>query len=435
MNIDNPLYMRRFGARTIAIPEVRLFKWYSLALFLLFGMMALNAQAATYTLPDVISAAMQQNPVIGLTRAQEDAAQAGLTTAKAYLNPEIEAGSGPARYRSGGQGDGKNWGVTLSQPLEFFDVRRARREIAESNIQVTGVGSELTRIELRARVKSAFYDVLQRQAVLKLVEGDRNLLQQIRERVKLRVDVGESPRYELIKADTEALAAERDYQAAIVRITEAKGYLRGLIGQSMPMDFDVQGELPLGNTLPSLDSLRQQIDQSPLLTQARAAREAAQARLRLEQSLRFPGVTLKAGIEQDPDLTSMRFGLAVPLPLWSQRQGQIAEAAAGVRQVDAILSDRELGLQRDIDSAYQRYLIASHQVASFENGLLKQSESTLKVAEDAYRFGERGILEYLDAQRTFSAVRKDYLAARYDYVSTMLEIERLLGTELLEVKP
>ena len=58
----------------------------------------------------------------------------------------------------------------------------------------------------------------------------------------------------------------------------------------------------------------------------------------------------------------------------------------------------------------------------------------LKTAESAYRFGERGILEYLDAQRTFRAVRKDYLAARYDYVSVMLEIERLLGTEILEVK-
>jgi len=55
----------------------------------------------------------------------------------------------------------------------------------------------------------------------------------------------------------------------------------------------------------------------------------------------------------------------------------------------------------------------------------------LKTAEAAYRFGERGILDYLDAQRTFRIVRKDYLAARYDYVSAMLEIERLLGTELL----
>jgi cobalt-zinc-cadmium efflux system outer membrane protein len=405
----------------------------ALALILLVNTSQLYA-APAFTLPDVIENALRQNPTIDIARAQEEAAQAAVTTAKSYLNPEVEAGVGPSRNRSGTHEVDKNWGVALSQPLEFPGVRRARQSVAESNVKVAGMGRELTRIELRARVKDAFYDVLQRQAVLKLVEGDRNLLQQIRERVKLRVDVGESPRYELIKADTELLAAERDYQAALVRITEGKAYLRGLIGVSMPMDYELNGELPLANSLPSLESLRGQVEQSPQLLQIKAASETAEAKLRLEERLRNPGLTLKAGIEQDPDLTSLRFGLAIPLPLWNQRQGQIAEAAAGVRQVQAMLSDRELALRRDLEAAYQRYLIARQQVSSFENGLLNQSEAVLKTAESAYRFGERGILEYLDAQRTFRAVRKDYLTARYDYVSVMLEIERLLGTEILEVK-
>ena len=265
-----------------------------------------------------------------------------------------------------------------------------------------------------------------------MVEEDRTLLQQIRERVKLRVDIGESPRYELIKSETEALAAERDYQAAFVRIVEAKTYLQGLVGPSMPVDYLLVGELPMDQRLPAIQTLRQQVSQSPHLKQVRAASDTADAKLRLEQNLRNPGLTLKAGVEQDPDLTSFRLGLAVPLPLWSQRQGQIAEAVANVSQVQAVLSDRELALNRDLDSAYQRYIIAQNQVGAYENGLLKQAESVLKVAESAYRYGERGILEYLDAQRTYRAVKKDYLAARFDYVSTMLEIERLLGADLLQ---
>jgi len=51
----------------------------------------------------------------------------------------------------------------------------------------------------------------------------------------LRVKVGESPRYELIKAETELLAVERDYQSAKIRIEESKGMLRGLIGNSIPV--------------------------------------------------------------------------------------------------------------------------------------------------------------------------------------------------------
>ena len=388
--------------------------------------------APSFNLQQVIDVTFTEHPSIRVAKAQEAAALATVTTAKSFMNPEIEMGAGPSRYRSGTNETRNNWGVALSQPLEFSDVRSARREIAESNVRFANVNTEINQVELRSRVKQAFYDVLQRQEALRLVEEDRTLLQQIRERVKLRVDIGESPRYELIKAETEALAAERDYQAAFVRIVEAKTYLQGLVGPSMPVDYLLVGELPMDQRLPAILSLRQQVSQSPHLKQVRAASDTADAKLRLEQNLRNPGLTLKAGVEQDPDLTSFRLGLAVPLPLWSQRQGQIAEAVANVSQVQAILSDRELALNRDLDSAYQRYIIAQNQVGAYENGLLKQAESVLKVAESAYRYGERGILEYLDAQRTYRAVKKDYLAARFDYVSTMLEIERLLGADLLQ---
>ncbi len=400
-----------------------------LGLILSIPIMAYAADG--YSLQQVIELAFNEHPSVRVAKAQEAAAIANVTTAKSFLNPEVEVGTGPSRYRSGSNDTRTNWGVALAQPLEFSDVRKARREIAESNVNYVSLNTEINQVELRSKVKQGFYQVVQRQDALRLMEEDRNLLQQIRERVKLRVDVGESPKYELIKADTEALAAERDYQAALVRVAEAKAFLQGLVGPSMPANYQVIGELPLKQSLPTIESLRDQVTQSPYLRQVRAASQTADAKLRLEQNLRTPGLTLKAGVEQDPDLTSFRLGLAVPLPLWNQRQGQIAEATANINQVQAQLSDRELALNRDLESSYQRYLIARNQLNSFENGLLAQAESVLKVAESAYKYGERGILEYLDAQRTYRLVKKDYLTARFDYVAAMLEVERLVGNQLL----
>lgn len=391
--------------------------------------------APSFTLQQILVLAAERNPSINISKAREDSATASVVTANTFSNPQLEFGAGPTSYRTpGGQGNNGNWGVALSQPLDFPSVRSARREVAENNVQVASLGIELTKTDVRTRVKSAFYDVLQRQAVLELAEADRNLLKDIRERIKLRVDVGESPKYELIKADTESLAAERDFQAARVRVTEAKAYLRGLISASVPEDYNLSGELPLSTNLPKIDELRDRINDATQLKQIRAAIKTSEANLRLQEQLRNPGLTVKAGIEQDPDLRQLRLGIAIPLPLWDQRSGPIAQAAAEVREVNAILSDRELAIKRDIESAYQRYLIAQQQVVAFENGLLAQAEAVLKVAEAAYRFGERGILDYLDAQRTKRVVRKDYLSARYEYINTMLEIERLLGYELLEVK-
>ena len=392
--------------------------------------------ANTYTLVQVVDVALTQSPSVMIAKAQEDAATASVTTAKSYLNPQLEFGAGPSHYRdrSLSKDTKGNWGVALSQTLEFSDVRRARREIAESGVKTASFTSDLIRLELKVRVKNAFYNVLQKQEVLKLVEADQQLLQTIRDRVKLKTDIGESPKYELIKAETELLAAQRDYQAALVRVVESKALLRGLVGSGISNDFELSGQLPLSESLPRLDALRDQISQSPYLQQVRAAAEIAEAKLKLEESLRNPGLTLKAGVEQDPDLLQYRLGLAIPLPLWTNREGQIAEASANIRQAQAQLGDRELGLSRDLETAYQRYLIAQGQVNAFETGLLEQAQSVLKVAEAAYKFGERGILEYLDAQRTYRSVRKDYLAARYDYVAAMLEIERLIGAELLATK-
>lgn len=388
----------------------------------------------TYNLDTLMSLALQEKANIGAAAAQEEAAKAGITTAQAYQNPSILAGVGPSTYRSGSNQTKSNWGINISQPIEFGELRGARASLAESGLKLAASSSEVNRAEIRALVRSAYYTLIQRQSEVNLYENEKALLSQIRDRVKLRVEVGESPKYELIKAETEVLSAERDYLSASVRIEEAKAKLRGAVGGAIVGNFEVNGKFPSAEGLPAIEVVREKIASSPLLQQAKVVSEAARAKLRLEENLRNPGITVNAGVEQDPDLTSWRVGVAIPLPLWNRREGPIAEAAAGVKQADALINARELQLTREAETAYQRYIIAKQQVAAYENGLLSQSEAVLKVAEAAYRYGERGILDYLDAQRTYRSVRKDYIAARSDLMTTVLDIERLVGVEFLEEK-
>jgi cobalt-zinc-cadmium efflux system outer membrane protein len=389
-----------------------------------------------FTLQDLIDIAKRENPILDVLKAKEDAARSSVVTAESYLNPEIEFGTGPSRFRTPNStaNQRRNYGVTISQPLEFPNVRGAKKAVAESRVNYASSVTEATMINLSLQIKKAFYDVLQNEAVLKIAEGDRDALKNIREKVALRVEVGEAPRYELIKADTELVAAQRDADAALLRISESKFYLRGLVSKSLTDSFSLVGSLPPSDINLNADLLKNEITKSPKLKQIKASADIAENRLRLEEKLINPGLTLNAGVDQDPDITSYRFGVSIPIPIWNQRQGQIGEAAAGYRELQAQYTDQELALKRDIESAFQRYLIAQQQVKTFESGLLSQAESVLKVAEAAYRYGERGILEYLDAQRTFRLVRKDYLASKYDYIVAILEIEQLLGMDILENK-
>jgi cobalt-zinc-cadmium efflux system outer membrane protein len=192
-----------------------------------------------YTLQDLLDIAQRENPILDVLKAREDAAKSSVITAESYLNPEIELGTGPSRFRvpNSSANQRRNYGVTLSQPLEFPNVRGAKKAIAESRVNYAASVTEATLINLSLQIKKAFYDVLQNEDILKIAEGDRDALKNIREKVALRVEVGEAPRYELIKADTELAAAQRDADAAKLRIYESKVYLRGLVSKSFTDTF------------------------------------------------------------------------------------------------------------------------------------------------------------------------------------------------------
>jgi len=59
----------------------------------------------------------------------------------------------------------------------------------------------------------------------------------------------------------------------------------------------------------------------------------------------------------------------------------------------------------------------------------------LQAAEAAYQFGERGIIDVLDAQRVLRSARLDYLNAQFDRQAALIELEQLRARDLREPKP
>ncbi len=385
------------------------------------------------TLDDAIALAEERNPGITANLGREEAARAGIVTARQFPNPSLDANVGPQRPRNNsGTLSGTAWGVGLAQPIEYPSVRDSRRRAAEANLGSVEAGSVAFRAQLFAQVRGDFFEVLQRQEQLVIADEDLKLLEEIRDRVGLRAKLGESPRLDLIRTETEVLNAQRTRDAAAVRVTQAKLALANVIGISPEEPYTVHGAFTGGDVLPPLERLRDEITRSnPQIQQAQAEQERARNRLQLERDLRLPAPTLQAGYVQEPDKEVTRFGLALPIPLFNQRDGQIAEALAESKVADAQLRAREFALAREVDAVYSRLLVARQQVSTFESGLLERAQRTLEAAEAAYRFGERGIIEYLDAQRTYRAVRQDYLNARYELAYSIIEIERLTGRDLL----
>ena len=402
----------------------------TLVLSVWLASMCAHAVAAPqpYTLDQLLSLALQGNKGVEAAAAGVDAARAGITTAEAYPNPEVEFTTGRVSARQPGAGTGIGQTLSITQRIDLPNQRELRRELATGTLRATTAGQETFVARLVAQVKRGFYETLRREAEFAAAQEDLALTQQLYNRAQVRVDVGDAPKYEAIRVAAELLNAQKNSQSALLRVNQAKSFLRQQVGEILPAGFAVQGQLGEVPPLEPLDRLRTvMLTGNPELSQFRAELQRARTAVDYERSLRWPSVALKATSSRDPDVRDTQFGVVVSVPLWDRRQGPIDEAAATAIRVRSLLEAREFELTQQLDAAYQQFQIAASQVEALESGIVRQAVAALRVAEAAYRYGERGIIDYLDAQRVLRTARNDLIAAQFDLQMAAIEIERLLA--------
>ncbi len=388
-----------------------------------------TASAETFDLRGVLRYVESSSPELAATAHVRAGAQAETITARAYPNPDVEVGTGSWRSRIG-PASGTASTIGVSQLIELPSVRSARADVSEAGLAAAIAQADAVRLQVGYQARTAFYELLRRQEEERIAGETVQLLNQMREKVKARVDVGEAPRFELVRAEAEGLAAQNAAVSASLRVDEARGVLRRLSGNTLPPVFSAGGTVPAPAEVPPYGVLTPLVlTAHPALRVLGAERERAQSRLELEKSLRNPQPTLRAIGSQDPESSQALVGISIPLPLWNRREGPIAQAQAGIALAAAQIEAQRAQLLRELDSAYARFGVSQRQISTFENGLLRSAEAGLRVAEAAYRAGERSFLEVLDAQRTLRSVRSDYNHALFDRNAAWLDLERLTARD------
>ncbi|WP_439535795.1 TolC family protein [Methyloversatilis sp.] len=402
-------------------------KTKAIALLAVIGLCVQVAHAAEpYTLEQLKALALEANPSLGAARADVEVSRADTITARAYPNPELEVMGGDRNSRGPNLAPGSLGTIGLSQRFDYPSQRDARLRVAEAGVVSAQSGVQSFEIDLLAQLKQNYYLVIRYQAELRAAREDLELARSIRNRVEVRVNTGEAPRYELIRADTELLTAQKNADAAVLRIVQAKARLRALVAGQLPEEFELQGDLERDFELPPLGQLRDDmLARNPEIFRLKAEIDRFTEQRELEKLRRMPDVSLKLARDRDPEYDANRIGVAVTIPIFDRRQGQIAQAGAQVERTRLQLDNRLFQLQQQLDAAYRQFELSRNQVSALETGIVREAEAALKVAEAAYRFGERGILDFLDAQRVFRAVRNELISARYDLSAAVVEIERL----------
>lgn len=380
------------------------------------------------TIDQALELAEKHSPILQGASAQVQGARAAIQTASAYPNPRVSFSEGKQTARPiatpGVPGLLQQYGI--SQMVELPNVRRTRIRVAELGRTSSEIGAGAVRLEVRAQVKHAFYEVLRRREEISHAEENLRLLEDLRRRTGVQVNVGEAARLELTRAEAEIAIGQNAVRTARLLYVAALSALRAAV--SAPLDENVvpEGSLSSSVTLPPLDTARSgMLTNHPVMIQARTEVDRAKAQLESERAQRLPEFSLDAAYYIQPDLRFSQFGFSIPVPLVNRRKGPIAEAAASITRADAILNQRRLELTAALESAYGQYLVADEQVKSFESGALRQANAAVEAAQAAYRLGARGIIEVLDAQRVLQRVRGDLLDAQFERENALINLQEL----------
>jgi len=379
-----------------------------------------------YSIDQITQRILAGNPDLQASALARDAARSASMAALALPNPKLDVSGGRATPRSGLGGASSVQAFGASQLIESTAVRGARVDSARAAERGAGHIVSQVRNQLVAQTRLGAFEALLRQEEAEAAAEALRLLDQVRERVRVRVDSGEAPRYELIKADAEIIGARQRRDAARLMAEKALLDLNRLAGGALPDRWRLAATLDEAGPALVLDALtREALERSPELAQLQAEVDRARAQLQAAQASRWPGVEVRIDHSREVDLIQNKIGLSVAVPLLDNRSSTIEQASVELSRAQRLLEGRRTELRQQVLIGWKSFEMASGAVEALSRGAVREAEAALRVAEAAYRFGERGILEVLDAQRVLRSVRADLLQARFQVQAARVVLEQL----------
>lgn len=249
--------------------------------------------------------------------------------------------------------------------------------------------------------------------------------------IEKRVALGESKELESIKLKVEVLKAQNELRRRETALKLARDNLNKFLGKVLPPDFSLSGKLGYKALTIDEQSLIERASAiHPLLKMNREEMEGLQSNIQFIKWQRIPDPELKAFIENEIDGKNKGVGISIEVPIWNLRTKEIAEAEGLFLKKKQELKALELELETEVKSGFKQLRLAEQKIDLFHSGLLDQASESLKLARISYEQGEISLMDFLDSQRTYNDVIKDYYQALYEWNSYKASLEKSTGVEL-----
>lgn len=372
-------------------------------------------------------------------------ARADILTAGLRGNPLLFASADNVPYGnySERRPGSNSYNITLIQPLDVNRKYLARVAVACRAKQVLeGLYQDAVRLEI-GNLYTAFVDVLEARETVRAsrvgLEGFDATIKATRE----QVEKGVLPEPELKSLLIQRDSAEAGLQGAEVSLRRATRVLAVLLAvpAAEAARLEVRGSIrvaaPPAPPVEELVGLA--LSGRPDLTATRVGVHSAQANVRLQEKERFPDIFVlytPYGFENNAaegrqSATSWSAGAMVSIPIRNRNQGNIARAKHTVVQTKIEVAGLEQRVVAEVEEAALDYGATLAVVQRLERSTLPQARS---LRDDRYRLftrGEEGITTYLNAQRDYNEVVRQYLDSLVRFRRAMLRLNTAVGQRVL----
>ena len=389
-------------------------------------------ETRTFDLERIIDLALERNPMIAGAQSVIQQNEGSQIQAGAYPNPTIVAQTADATIQDPRNGDRiTERGVMVNQTVEWPGMRAARQHAADAGLAGATVGLDEAKLNLIAEVKQAFYELLLAERTVDLLQQNLEIVQEVARIVRARVRSGEGPQFEAVKADVEVLKAKQEMTKAKNAVRVKLVGLDTLTAGALGPRYKVQGDFrSLRDRLDPEQMAARDLSQHPILKRQGKLVEQAELTVTKERQGRVPNVTIFGGYAREIGREAVMAGVSLPTPLWYRQQGHIATALGTQRKEEAELIRAKNDLARAINQHAREAETAQEQILVYEEGLLKQAQEALRIAQLSFRQGASSLLDVLDAQRVQRQVAVDYNQARFELSLALTRFERAVGGPL-----
>jgi outer membrane protein, heavy metal efflux system len=371
---------------------------------------------------EVVDLILRDGPQAGAIRAETEVTRREQLARLSYPNPG-------AMYSREGAGF-----TEFLQFEQFLPVFGTRGALARAGVAATAAAEaerDARLWMLRAEAVGAVARLTTEQARFEAAQAHTRDVERLIEILRIREREGEGSRFDRLRAEQELQDARQLVTSAAVAISEARAALSSMLPRDITVTR-IAGAVQPQHAAASLETLKTRAASSRAELRA-LQRSAERAALESDAArrARLPAPTLFGGLKRS-DVESGRarggvFGLSVSVPLFDAGGREAARWAAEGARVDAERASIELQIRSEIVRASE--VMALRQAAVSEDQE-PAGDELMRIAEVAYREGEVGILELLDAVRTASRARTRSIDLRLDARLAQIALERAVGDVL-----